>query len=126
MDTARAVMNAAAATAQGKAQMVFDWDRAAKLIVESGCKTASAGLTNDWEWTGGVIFRDGKPVPKDETYTYLSSHWAPPQLSINGGLMIECWVSGDAAKDWDAHTYWPESALLILAGPSERPDGEPK
>jgi hypothetical protein len=93
---------------------VFDWDRAAALIREREPREASAGLGGDWEWTGGSIWRDGAPVPRDETYTYLSSTWATPELDLDGEV-IDCWVWRDGSG-WDSDTYWPDSALAILAG----------
>lgn len=98
---------------QGKTPRVFDWDKAAKLIAERKPTEASAGLQSDWEWTVGAIFRDGKPVPQDETYTYLASNLAAPELDLDGDV-IECWVYKDGNCEWDADTYWPESALTLL------------
>jgi len=69
--------------------MVFDWERAAKIIKDFGAQHAEAGLANDWEYTGGIIFHNGKPVKKEDTYTYLASTWATPQLKIKNEL-IEC------------------------------------
>ena len=69
---------------RGKAMMVFDWDKAAKIIKETGAKEASAGLCGDWEWTGGNILVDGRPASEDESPSHLSSHWATPELEIDG------------------------------------------
>lgn len=95
-----------------KPKMIFDWDRAALRIKESGCKTASAGLRDDWGCTGGLIFDDGKPVSEDDTYVYLASTWAVPELEI-GGEVEPCYFVDDG-RGWDSGTYWPESALEIL------------
>jgi hypothetical protein len=57
---------------RGKELMVFDWVKAAKLIKERKPIIASAGLCSDWEWTGGTIYENGKPVKKEDTYTYLA------------------------------------------------------
>jgi len=100
---------------RGNEQKVFDWDRAARRIVETGCKNASAGLANDWEWTGGEILRDGKPVPQDETYTFLASTWATPELSLDGDVE-DCFIMRSKSDGWNSGTYWPESALAILRG----------
>lgn len=97
--------------------MVFDWNRAAQLIRERKAKNASAGLSGDWEWTGGTIF-DGKPLSRDRTYTYLASPWATPELAIDGQT-IDCLIMQEAAPDWDAKTFWPDSALAILNGPRD-------
>jgi len=111
-------MDTIAAFAMGQANrhrepMVFDWMKAAKLIKERGATEASAGLSGDWEWTGGEILADGKPVPKELTYTYLASTWATPQLDI-GGEVIDCFVMKSEYPSWDSDTYWPAEALVAL------------
>jgi hypothetical protein len=98
---------------KGKTQMVFDWDKAAQIIRDRKPEEAYAGLSGDWEWTGGVIYNDGKPVPQEDTYVYLSSTWATPQLEIDDEV-IDCFVMKTQDVDWDSDTYWPESALAIL------------
>jgi hypothetical protein len=98
--------------------MVFDWDKAARLIVEH--EASEAGLAGDWEWTGGTIFSDGRPIPKEETYVYLSSTWATPEIDIDG-IIYTCFLMHSEVplawledNDDPAHIYWPESALQIL------------
>lgn len=93
--------------------MVFDWDKAAKIIREQGATHAGAGLSGDWEYTGGTILEGGKPVPRDETYTYLASTWATPELEIDGEY-IDCFRMQSESPGWGSDTYWPESALAIL------------
>lgn len=100
---------------RGRPPMVFDWDKAAELIRRSGAKSARAGLRGDWEWTGGHILKDGSPVPKEETYTYLASTWAVPEIEVDGEIH-ECYRMQEDSPGWDEKTYWPESALLILSG----------
>lgn len=96
---------------RGKEMMVFDWDKAAKLIKESGFKDAMAGLASDWEWTGGYIFKNGKPI--DERETYLASTWATPELDLDGEI-IDCYKMKSETDGWTAETLWPNSALKIL------------
>lgn len=115
MNTLQAFENGRAARARGAERMVFDWEKAARLIKERNPREASAGLEGDWEWTGGDIFRDGKPVPRDETYTYLASIWATPQLSLDGDV-IACYRMDSEVPNWGAETYWPEEAMRILRG----------
>jgi hypothetical protein len=102
--------------ARGNPVKVFDWDEAATRIKAAGVQNASAGLSGDWEWTGGQIFADGKPVPAEDTYTYLASTWATPELAIGDGLPEACWKFKADTDGWDAGTYWPDSALAILRG----------
>ncbi len=102
-----------AALAAGARSRVFDWKKAAALIMERKATTAGAGLKSDWEYTGGTIWSDGKPVPQEETYTYLSSNWATPELEIDGEI-IDCWIYEDDSPGWDSGTYWPQEALDII------------
>ena len=112
MNTLDAFVRSAAA--RGNEHKVFDWNRAAYLIRESGVSDAYAGLSEDWEWTGDCIFRDGEPVPEDEAMTFLSSNWATPELVIGNGETTDCYLMQSQLPDWDAETYWPQSALDIL------------
>jgi hypothetical protein len=90
--------------------MVFDWDKAAKQIAEKRPCSASAGLRDDWEWTGGIIYRDGKPDMK--SHTFLASRWAVPELMMDGEV-TPCYVM-ESQTEWTANTKWPISALKIL------------
>ena len=100
---------------RGKTRMVFDWDKAARLIKENNATTASAGLHSDWEYTGGEILVDGKPDL--ESYTYLASTWATSELKINGEV-FNCFKMEPETPGWDENTKWPQSALDILNGKS--------
>lgn len=94
--------------------MVFDWDKAARLIVEHKPDYAGAGLRGDWEYTGGTIYTaDGGPVPEEDSYAYLESTWAQPELEIDG-MRSECWLYEKDAPWDDSGIYWPESARKIL------------
>lgn len=110
MDTAKAFimgeMN------RGKEPMVFDWNEAARIIAGRKPEYAAAGLRGDWEWTGGTIYEDGKPV--FDGGAFLSSTWATPELEIDGEI-IECYVMQNGTE-WNHATVWPESALAILEG----------
>jgi hypothetical protein len=98
---------------RGKELKVFDWEKAARLIRERSPKSVWAGLAGDWGWTGGQIYSDGKPVPKEDTYTYLSSTWATPEIDIDGEVM-DCFKMQSETPGWDSGTYWPKEALNIL------------
>lgn len=97
---------------RGKELMVFDWDKAARLIQEKKPKWATAGLHSDWEYTGGTIYEDGNPVMDD--YTYLASTWAVPELDMDGDI-VECFRMEHEVPGWDSKTKWPKSALDILS-----------
>lgn len=112
---------------RGKRAMVFDWVKAAELIRDRKATHASAGLSGDWEYTGGEIFAGGAPVPEDDTYVFLASTWATPEIEIDGDE-IDCWMwqsdspGWDAEKEtggWDSHTYWPPEALAVLESVSK-------
>lgn len=111
MDTMQAFMRGQAS--RGDPMRVFDWDEAARRIRDKKPRVASAGLGGDWEYTGGTIYRNDKPVDKDDTYTYLASTWAVPELDLDGEV-DPCWKWQKDSPGWDAKTYWPESALEIL------------
>lgn len=100
---------------QGKELMVFDWIKAAKRIKEVKPETASAGLAGDWEYTGGDIWGNGKPIPRNETYTYLASTWATPELNMDGEIE-DCYKMQSETPNWDSGTYWPKEARKIIKG----------
>lgn len=119
MDSMTAFVLGESARARGDQPRVFDWDEAARRIVAAKATHASAGLSGDWDWTGGEILADGKPVPAEDTYTYLASIWAIPELALGEGDWSagdDCWRWKDETPGWDSDTYWPQSALDILNG----------
>lgn len=104
----------AEARKNGSPSKVFDWDKAARIIKERNPQRAAAGLREDWFWTGGTIWRDGK-ICTDEP-PYLLSYWATPIIILefeDGEEEIECWMQADESE-WDEDTNWPESARKIL------------
>ena len=96
---------------RGKEEMVFDWDKAAKILKERRPVNAKAGLQDDLEWTSGYILMNGKPCKTE--YTYLSSTWATPLLVIDGEE-IPCFKMQHEVSKWNAETKWPKSALDIF------------
>lgn len=112
-------MDSMSAFAMGQANRnrelkVFDWDKAARIIKERNAKEAGAGLAGDWEWTGGRILAGGLLVAREDTYTYLASTWATPELEVDGETM-DCFKMQSETPGWHSGTYWPESARAILA-----------
>jgi len=97
---------------RGQPQKVFDWLKAAQYIVDHKTEYAQAGLIEDFAWTGGPIWKDGKPVPRDDTYTYLASTWATPVL-LADDKEIECWI-WEFDTEWSEDTYWPPEALAVI------------
>lgn len=106
---------------RGKKLMVFDWDKAAKLIKENKPDMASAGLSGDWEYTGGGIYKNNSPIKHEDTYVYLASTWAIPQLDLDGEI-FDCYIMQDnVPESWILEfgenysgIYWPQSSLHIL------------
>lgn len=95
--------------------MVFDWVKAAKLIVENHNKTISAGLAGDWEYTGGIIWKHRKPVSKDNTCVYLAPTWATPEIEIYGYKQdVFIYKTESPNGEWDAYTYYPIEARRII------------
>jgi len=100
---------------RGKEQMVFDWDKAARIIRERNPKWAVAGLRGDMENTSGAIYEDGKPI--DDEYTYLASTWATPILEIMADQEVEdipCFRMQSEVPNWGSKTKWPVSSIDIL------------
>jgi len=97
----------------------FDWDKAAQIIKDKLQQYpnlyAEAGLQGDWDYTGGLIFADGKPT--NEEYTYLASNWAPPTLILyNNGDEIEeiqCSIAHEGSS-FDSDSKWDDKSLKIL------------
>lgn len=85
----------------------FDWAKAAKIIKETGVAIAYGGLKEDWKYTGGRIFDDGKPTKK--TTQYMGSQWATPVLRIKDQV-IDCYVEVTDKKQ-NLNTWWPPEIL---------------
>jgi hypothetical protein len=113
MNNAQAFANGNAS--RNKEKMVFDWIKAANYIVDNNVQHAGAGLANDWEYTGGTIWKEGKSLPEDQTYVYLASTWAIPELETNG-IKRGCYIMQSETDNWDSSTYWPKEALKIING----------
>ncbi len=105
---------------RGKDKMVFDWDKAVKLILENDWKNCGAGLSSDFEWTAGHILVDGKPYNND--YTYLASTWATPQLIVYGDKddgvfeyedVIDCYIM-KSETEYDHDTKFPEHLTKLF------------
>lgn len=94
--------------------MIFDWNKAA-ILIKNHPKypdvTCEAGLSGDWDYTGGVIF-DCRSIVKNN-YTYLSSTWATPTLIIDDDE-YPCFVM-ESETNWGSDTKWPEESVKILA-----------
>lgn len=105
------------ANAQGKEQMTFDWDKAAKIINKAlktdPNLTAEAGLEGDWAYTGGTIYENNKPVKY--SYTFLSSNWATPTLIISSNgvdTSYECYTTKKSR--FGSGSKWDKKSLAIL------------
>jgi hypothetical protein len=90
----------------------FDWVYAARLIRESGCSTAMAGLDGDWAATADVIYSQGAPL--ENALTYLSSDWATLTILI-AGKRSPCWKwEEDNPTFLEATAVWPKEAKAVL------------
>ena len=114
MDTSAAFMMRQMARAVNAESKVFDWDKAASLLLEYDAVDAYAGLKEDWVATWGEILRDGKIVAKG--YMYLASNWATPVVDISSrdgkNYEFDCYKM-EHETEWDANTRWPSSAKKI-------------
>jgi hypothetical protein len=98
---------------------VFDWDKASHIIKDTFSKhpdlVAEAGLQGDWNYTGGTIFENGKPVL--DSYTYLASNWAIPTLILSydgeDQQQIECWLYQSDCR-FTSDSKWDSVSLSIF------------
>lgn len=105
-----------------KAGVVFDWHLAAELIGgynRFGLDTAYARLPG----VGRVlIWKDGKSAAQ-EPFSFTGHNCF--ELLIGEGdshgdrPIYNCYCPQSDHTDWNADTYWPESALVILAAQSK-------
>jgi hypothetical protein len=102
---------AMAETRKDGREMVFDWEKAARVIVERRATAAAAYLGNDYRATWRPILSEGRPA--DTEFIWLASAWGIPTLEINGETAVPCWRWTDETS-WDGSTYWPAAALAIL------------
>lgn len=124
MNTNEAIERNFAAIKRGTASRVFDWRKAANLLVEKMKEgdpfVAYAGLESDMEWTGGPILSfDGYSFKLNkDSYTYLASTWAKPILVIHyedeSDLELCCWEYSEGSE-YNSSTKWPPEAVNILA-----------
>lgn len=91
--------------------MVFDWDKAARIIRGRKPVYVEAGLREDWAGTCGAIYEKGQIVTSE--YTHLSSIWAAPEIRVDGEA-IPCYKMESEVPNWGCDTKWPESARAIL------------
>jgi hypothetical protein len=97
-----------------KPYMIFDWVKAATIIVDKDIKNAVAGLNEDFEWSADQILKDGKP--ESDGYSYLSSTWAKPILvDADTGEEHDCYCMEDNnPRNYKADSKWDSEALEIL------------
>lgn len=97
---------------------VFDWVKAAKIIIEKKPSYAVAGLAEDWFYTSGRIYEDGDISFDGYQCSYLMSIWATPILLLiyedARQEPIDCWVRSSERPEWNEYTYWPREAVDIL------------
>lgn len=99
----------------GTKDKVFDWCKAVDIIEKEKPDVATAGLAEDWFYTGCTIYssEDGIEIIKDRGY--LMSTWATPVLLLEfenrESKVEECWRFADECPDWNGNTRWPAEAL---------------
>lgn len=93
-------------------EMVFDWVMAAIRIGRDQPRMASLRLKG--EPIEFLIYRDGKPVI-DPLRQRIASHCRIPQLVLDGGPPIDCWVDADLIPHSQTQ-WWPADAKAILEG----------
>jgi hypothetical protein len=102
-------------TLLAKELKIFDWDKAAQLFNKKPDEIALAGLASKQEWTGYIIYGNGKP--RTNFRARLASTCATPVLFWDDEF-IPCYKMQHEVPDWGEDTIWPQSALNILKGGS--------
>src|ERR1044072_2993968 len=112
MDTQQAFKNGQ--DNRGKTYKIFDWVKAAQIIVDNDIKNAVAGLDQDFEWTADMILENGKPL--HDGYSYLWSTWATPILvDADTEKEYDCYCTEDnKPRHYDKKSKWDEESLDIL------------
>ena len=101
--------------------MVFDWDKAARMIKRRKTMFAYAGLDGDWKDTHGIIWNIAKGII-DNSQMFLASTWAKPSIEL-GSKIYPCFRMKSETPGWDELTVWPDSARAIInKTPSRRPE----
>ena len=67
----------------------LDFEKAEQICLSHPDSTVVAGLMEDWGYTSGIIFKDGKWY--DGGVLYAQSFWATPIVDVDGEE-IECWT----------------------------------
>ena len=98
-----------------KEPMVFDWDKAARLIKKRNAKFAYAGLEEDWVDTSGVIWDSSKGGIVRNKKLFLASTWTKPIIEVNWSK-YRCYRRKSKTPGWDELTVWPDSAMAIVEG----------
>jgi hypothetical protein len=112
MNSIELIANRDRAKAAGAKLRVFNWNRAAEILMQRVPDEADAGLSGDLFWTSDTIWQEGGP--RTECSTYLASIHATPVLVIDGEE-IPCWILAEDSPGWNAETKWPDSALDIVS-----------
>ena len=89
---------------------VFDWNMAARLIKELNPLYAFAGLLEDFNYTGGLIYANGQTIYDNKCW--LSSNWATPIL-LTDRTLHNCYIEQEE-NILDPKLLWPTEALEIL------------
>lgn len=92
-----------------RCDLVFDWEKAARLIREKKPYIAHAGLEDSWEREYRKIYQGGLPVYSE---TFHSPN-KKPVLIMNSSEPIPC-----CKMEYDTNGMepWPREALDILEG----------
>lgn len=121
MNTAKAIIKSCIAQLRGADFMVFDWEKAARILHDRKPFAAFAGLKDDFECTGAMIYKQGHPIllgaDGEKPYTFLGSCWAKPMLVLldekGQPEEMECFTT-DKNSPYCCHTYWPREAVRLL------------
>ena len=77
----------------------LDWVKLEKFIEERDPVEVSAGLLEDWFWTGATVYENG--VWQDRDRPYVTSYWATPgfKATLKNGDNVEVVASRLQTED---------------------------
>ena len=77
----------------------LDWQKLERFIEERKPVEVSAGLLDDWFWTGATVYKDGEWQDRDAAY--VTSYWATPgfKAEMSNGDIIEIVASTEETAE---------------------------
>jgi hypothetical protein len=116
MDTYECIQQCSAAILEGNRPRVLDWEKVARYIIEIGGNcVVYAGIQEDWDNTGGIIYDHGEVVHNE---AYTTSIWGTPTIVVYiEGRNKRIDADSIFYKEANEHIHdWTAESIAILEG----------